>query len=141
MVSGQTRRAWNSSLPARRKPIGHSVNFLKNNGIKQRKGALKKVSKKQSGRLARYYPIRDAFLAENRACEICSARGGPVNEATEVHHKYGRNSSLLFDVRGFVASCRQCRTIPHDKPEWARERGLLGAASLWGVPIDRHPGA
>lgn len=135
MVSGQTRRAWNSSLPARRKPIGHSVNFLKNNGIKPRKGALKKVSKKQSGRLARYYPIRDAFLAENRVCEICSARGAPVNEATEVHHLRGRLGSLLFDTRGFVPSCFSCRTWPHDHPREAREIGLLAIPRDWGRPF------
>lgn len=135
MVSGQTRRAWNSTLPQRRKPIGHAANYLKNNGVKARKGALKKVSKKQSGRLSRYYPIRDAFLADNPACRICFERGLGLVQSTEVHHLRGRLGSLLFDTRGFCASCFSCRTWPHDNARQAREMGLLAIPRDWGRPF------
>lgn len=99
---------------------------------------LKKVSKSQRRRLKEYYEVRNAFLRDNPACLICVVRGLKPAPATEVHHRFGRNASLLSDVRGFVANCRSCRDWPHANPKEARELGLLGEAWEWGVPIDRQ---
>lgn len=114
----------------------------KNRPQKRRK-PLKKISRAQATRLARYKPIARAFIDECRengiACLICMAREiEPPRQPTEVHHKFGRNGPLLFDRRGFIPSCRACREWPHDNGKTARTLGLLGEAHEWGVPIDRH---
>lgn len=99
---------------------------------------LKKISKSQRNRLKDYYQIRNEYLLQFPACAICLCRGLTPAPATEVHHMFGRNGSLLTDTRGFVSSCRGCREWPHDNAREARALGILGEPWEWGVPIDRH---
>lgn len=138
-------KAWNSSLPARREPMGRGKGSKPKARNWQRRTTelkrtpLKKISKSQRRKLAEYHPIHSKFLKENPKCQICIARKiEPPKWSTEVHHKFGRANKLLTDVRGFIASCFACRDFPHSHPKEARELGILGAASLWNIPIDKH---
>jgi hypothetical protein len=94
---------------------------------------LRKVSKKQSGRLRKYYPIQVEFLKKHKWCMICMALHGVKVRSSEVHHSRGRNGRLLYDTRFFVASCRGCRMVPHLNIKWAREVGITAEAKDWGV--------
>lgn len=104
---------------------------LRREGISQKaRKPLRKVSKKQENRLARYYPLRAQFLSEpgNAERQICirRQRAGEnirVNLSTEVHHFNGRAGKNLFS--GFIASCRPCRMWPHDNIAKAKALGLL----------------
>lgn len=104
----------------------------------KRSKPLKKISKSQRNRLAAYKEVRIEYLKKFPACAICLCRGMTPAPATEVHHMFGRNSSLLCDTRGFVPSCRGCRDFPHEHPKEARALGILREPWEWGVPIDRQ---
>lgn len=130
MQSGETRRAWNSTFKARTKPMRRSAK-LQCSPLKRT--PLKKVSRSQSSRLAKYRPIAQSFLAKHPACEICLARDQGARPSTEVHHSRGRNGALLFDARFFVASCRGCREWPHEHPREARALGILAEPRDWNV--------
>lgn len=99
---------------------------------------LKKISRSQRARMARYHEVRNEYLRTHPVCGICLVRNQKPAPATEVHHIYGRNGSLLCDERGFCPSCFNCRLWPHENPVEARAAGVLGEAWQWGVPIDRH---
>jgi len=142
-------KAWNSTLPARSKPLKQSPWRRKarvcDKGFKRKPKAIhkrteiKKISKSLRAKKREYFKKHSAYLAEHPFCGICLVQGViPPNPATEIHHKFGRAGSLLNDERGFVPSCRSCREIPHANPQWAREMGILGTAAQWNVPIDRH---
>lgn len=136
MADGSEYRVWNSTLK-RREPM-RKYPFKSKAYEPMKRTALKRQSKKQASRLARYLPIRNDFLKKFPACGICLVLDMTPAPSTEVHHKFGRNGSLLFDVRGFVPSCRAHREWPHTNGALARELGVLGMPSEWGVPIDRH---
>ena len=132
-----------------------------------KKTGLKKVGKSQRARLAKYYPLQREFLSrpENRLCVICLCRsldshldliipilkldpvvgdgvfersGATMRRSEEVHHRFGRGRSNLCDERGFIASCRGCRIPVHEDIKKSRELGLIGSATQWNTPIDRH---
>ena len=79
---------------------------------------IKNISDKQLKRLAKYRPIRDAYLKANPICECCIA-----SESTDIHHKAGRIGDLLWDNRHFLAVCRNCHTRIETSPDWAKEKG------------------
>lgn len=88
----------------------------------QPKKSILPVSKKRMEELAKYRPLRDKYLQDNPMCEVDDCN----NVSTNLHHKAGRNGSLLYDVRYFMACCDDChpRRI-HENPEWARENGYI----------------
>lgn len=96
---------------------------------------LKKQSKARAREMRLYYEEKTEFLLrpENLVCAICRVLGVSPMAATEVHHSRGRIGRLLRDQRFWVGSCRSCREIPHSRPAWAREMGLLCKASEWNV--------
>lgn len=80
---------------------------------------MRKVSNKRSKQLAEYKIIRDKFMIDNPLCERCH------RQATENHHKNGRNGERLLDTNYFMAVCRQCHQWIHAHPKEAREVGWL----------------
>lgn len=80
---------------------------------------LRKVSPKQSKRLAVYRVLAREYLAGHPVCEWCNAA-----QSTDLHHKARRGMNLCR-VDTFSALCRTCHQRVHDHPKWAREVGLL----------------
>jgi hypothetical protein len=89
------------------------------NSRKARK-PIRKVSKKQETRMARYFRIRNPYIKANPICMICKAA-----LATDLHHRRGRIGKLLFDSRWFMALCRNCHSYLHEHVAWAKEKGYL----------------
>jgi hypothetical protein len=72
--------------------------------------------------LAEYKPLRDAFLAENKECEV--RYDGCTKKATEVHHMAGRTNKMLCDVQYFLPICRSCHRKVTDDSAGAIENGF-----------------
>jgi len=97
--------------------------------------ALKKQSVARAKDMRLYYEEVRVWLNEpaHRACAICLCLGETPRASTEVHHSRGRIGRLLRYQPFWIPSCRPCREIPHNRPAWAREVGLLCPASEWNV--------
>lgn len=85
-----------------------------------RRMGMRKVSKKQRSRLAKYYRIREAYLRANPLCMICKCEF-----ATDIHHRKGRVGSLLCDTKWWMALCRVDHDKVHNNVAWAKEKGYL----------------
>lgn len=96
---------------------------------------LNKQSKGKAREMRLYYEELKEWLQlpKNAACAICLCLGNVPRPATECHHQRGRNKGLLRDQRFWIPSCRGCREVPHSRPAWAREMGLLAPAAEWNV--------
>lgn len=105
---------------------------------KQTKQKLRAMGKGKSSskllkNLAKYRPIRDAYMEANPTCEV----EGCYKFSTNNHHKAGRvgfwdeearqgGLMLLWDVRFFMACCETCHPKRiHENPAWAREKGYI----------------
>ena len=80
---------------------------------------LRRMSKKREAEYKEYLRLRRFFMAENRICQVCFARG-----SKDVHHKAGRGRNLN-NVETWCAVCRPCHNWIHNHPKQARELGLL----------------
>lgn len=81
--------------------------------------SINQVSEKRKGQEAIYKDLRKLHLQQNPNCEVCG------EEATEIHHKNGRNGERLNDTEFFMSSCRGCHNYIHAHPQEARENGYL----------------
>lgn len=129
-------------MPARRKPMkrGTLKQHWPGNREKVAQPAkprlpIRKVSTARAKEMRLYYAEAKIFLNEpqHRACGICLCLGNTPMASTEVHHARGRIGKLLRDQRFWVPSCRSCREIPHQRPKWAREVGILSSAADWNT--------
>jgi hypothetical protein len=140
---------------------------FKRKPVAMKKTNLKRMSKKKASEMRKYHGLSKTFLErpENMWCYICICMkhdlhfdvvknamlnkggylqtlcrdtGSGINYSSETHHRFGRVASLLNDERGWCPSCASCRLVPHTKGIKARELGLIGSVSTYGVPIDRH---
>lgn len=85
-------------------------------------GGVKSRSQPMEVRMAVYRAIADMFKVANPLCKVCQLKGNvPPRYTDDVHHSRGRDGLLLFDVRYFVAACRQCHCYLHDNPEEAKK--------------------
>jgi hypothetical protein len=80
---------------------------------------MKRVSAKRAAQLRQYSILRAQFMAEHPDCQRCG------REATEVHHRNGRNNERLNRVEDWIAICRECHCFIHAHPKAARLAGLL----------------
>ena len=88
----------------------------------KKKKRISPLSAKQEARLAKYRPIRDKYLKEHTECEVYDCN----KSSTNIHHKKGREGSLLWDTEFFLACCETCHPKRiHENPEWAYEHGYL----------------
>jgi hypothetical protein len=88
-------------------------------------GGVKARSAGETARMAVYRAIKDVFLTHVNTCQACGAH------AVEIHHKKGRASLLLFDVRTWMAVCAACHRAIHNDVAEARRRGWLVEAGEW----------
>ena len=84
---------------------------------KSKPSRIKPRSKKRSKQEREYSKVRIKFLAENSRCERCRGL------ATEIHHRKGRENTLLIAVEYFMAVCRRCHKYIENNPIEAKERG------------------
>lgn len=61
---------------------------------------MRQQSKKGRKRQSKYSKAASEYLKENPFCEICGRE-----ENLSIHHKAGRNGSLLWDKRYFMTTC------------------------------------
>jgi len=87
---------------------------------------MKRISDQQRKRLKAYYAARDKFMAENKCCQVCG------DAATDCHHSRGRAGPLISDPTYFKALCRTHHDLCRDKPNEARELGILCERGKWG---------
>lgn len=121
------RKAWmkRSPKPKRKEPL-RTVTFatLDERGwtFPKRK-AMRKVSKKRAKENREYSKRRVVFLREHPFCQV---REEPCTDiATEIHHRDGREGSLLNLEREWFAVCRKCHEHIHQHPGIARANGFL----------------
>lgn len=99
------------SRPLRRTPLKRGTSRLKRTRLRPR-------SRKRSRQEASYAKQRAAWL-KGRRCEVCG------EQATEIHHKAGRDGDRLTDESQWMAVNRVCHRAIHEHPKWAREMGYL----------------
>ena len=80
---------------------------------------INQKSEKQKERETIYTPLRKAYLLKHPHCEVCGM------EATEIHHKNGRNGDRLNDTEFYLSVCRGCHNYIHKHPAESREQGYL----------------
>ena len=87
---------------------------------------IKKISNRQRKRLMEYRLARTMYMADHPTCEVCN------EVATDCHHQRGRSGSLISDQRFFKALCRTHHDLCRDRPNEARELGILCEKGKWG---------
>lgn len=92
----------------------------KDKPIKQAK--VKQVSDKRAKELRLYSKLRKEFLSIHEVCE--AKLEGCTYEATEVHHRMGRENDLLNDTDKWLAICSSCHRLITDDSKMAIELGL-----------------
>lgn len=85
---------------------------------KKKPEPIKKVSKKQQSRNARYAKAKREYLTEHPKCQVCNIR-----LASDIHHRRGRVGDLLCDKSYFLAVDRMCHQKIELNPVWAKENG------------------
>ena len=80
---------------------------------------IKPISDKRAEELKEYRRVRDVYKCKHPKCERCG------NDASEIHHKNGRNGARLVDDEYFMSVCRKCHNWIHANPEKARELKYL----------------
>ena len=105
-------------------------------------GGVKARSASEELRMAIYLPIAALFKHANPWCQCCSilwrkkGYDSPRQNRTEsIHHVFGREGLLLFDVRGFKSACLECHRYIDAHRDEARKLGLLADAGDW----NKHP--
>lgn len=81
---------------------------------------LRRVSAKRAKENREYTKRRKEFLSRHRWCVVY-----PYEPATEVHHKDGREGSLLNQEELWLAVSRRGHEFIHQHPNEARKRGWL----------------
>ena len=85
---------------------------------------IRRISRKQRGRMAKYKVQRIKFLTDRPTCQaglagICSIK------STDVHHMAGRTGARLLFEGDWLSVCRPCHNWIHNHAGQAREKGLL----------------
>lgn len=93
-------------------------------GVKSRSGGEK-------AKMAVYRAIKDIWLRYNVTCETGINAPNCQISPVEVHHRRGRSSLLLFDVRHWLAVCPACHAWIHAHPAEARAKGWLAKEGEW----------
>lgn len=87
---------------------------------KRPRATLKRVSAKRAKENREYTERRRLFLLDHPWCEV-----NPLEPATDVHHRDGREGSLLNREELWMAVSRRSHDWIHQHPNEARNRGWL----------------
>lgn len=80
---------------------------------------------------AEYREARVQYLKTHPFCEVgrtcLRTRDGRTypGQATEVHHRRGRQGRRYLDDREWLAVCHACHAWIHNHPAWSYEHGYL----------------
>ena len=77
------------------------------------------MSQKRAKEVQEYMKLRQKFLEEFPICEVCTKK-----LSSDVHHKDKRGKNFL-EVDTWLSVCRDCHTIIHANPSWARKNNYL----------------
>lgn len=100
--------------------------------IKLRK-PINRVSKKRRRDLAVYTQQRKWFLAANPFCAWGLAQEPQQHlRSEEVHHVRGRAGRLYLNEKFWMAVSHVGHQAIHERPELARQQGLLCQRGEWG---------
>jgi len=80
---------------------------------------IPQVSKKRQKQNREYLQARREYLFKFPVCEV----KGCSKDATEIHHKAGRENERLIDSENFFAVCSEHHRLIELAPEWAKENG------------------
>lgn len=110
----------------------------KNYGVKlhpinSRQKKIRPRSRRMTKLMTYYRQLKAEYLASNPRCVGHDAHDHP---ATQIHHTRGRAGTLLLDARFWKGVCAGIHDYIGDKPDWAREEGLLCAKGDWNTPPD-----
>ena len=85
---------------------------------------MKKKSDNREKMERTYYSLRESWLSrpENRMCAV--KLDGCMIQATEVHHKKGREGVLLIDQSKWLPVCRFCHDFITENSRWAISKGF-----------------
>lgn len=86
---------------------------------------IPRKSEHQKKRDYRYSKVRAEYLKRNPWCRMCG------KGATDIHHRNGKVSNLLFDTRYFTAVCSGCHDWCHRNIELARQKGMICQKGKW----------
>lgn len=89
---------------------------------KPKRQRIAKQSDEGKERQLTYLAIRTLYLAQFPNCAVCEDDGKEV-KATDIHHRKGRLSDLLYDPRFFIGVCRNCHQWIEENPVDAIEAG------------------
>ncbi len=95
---------------------------IKRTAIKRSSVRIPFMSQKRDILLQIYSVLRKIFLTSNPICQarLCNC----TRDATEIHHKAGRDNLLLIIVRWFLPVCRPCHDELTVHSDAAIEAGL-----------------
>lgn len=120
------------------KYLGPNARAKKKLEVETRKaGGIKARTATHEARMAVYRAIRELWICAHPHCECCELihglKGKPYHKrwTDHVHHVFGRDGILLFDIRKWKAACADChRWIDANRAE-AQKLGLLAKTGDW----------
>lgn len=85
---------------------------------KERRPRVPQISDKRRLQLVVYDKLRIPWL-KGKKCEVCKN-----NDASQVHHKAGKEGELLNYVKWWLPTDDECHKRIEMNPEWAKEMGF-----------------
>lgn len=98
--------------------------------MKRKRKPIKRVSDRQAARNRIWAKVKRDYLKGRLRCERCQKWTNKL----DVHHSRGKNGSLRYDTRFFIAVCRPCHTWIDNNRAEARKLGLLCDYGLFNQP-------
>ena len=101
----------------------------KNKPVKKPKPIPKKSTKRKE-QSKEYAVLRRGFLRMHPKCQARLI--GCADLSVDIHHSAGRSGKEFLNIKNWMAVCRHCHSICHDKlsAKERREKGLLKTVDL-----------
>lgn len=91
----------------------------------KKKTPLRKVSKKRSSEFRIYSQLRKAYLEQHPYCQFKDGLSLCFCQATEIHHKAGREKKWLNMVNFWVGLCSKHHDFIEKNRSWSYDNGFL----------------
>ncbi|MGA9651921.1 hypothetical protein [Pedobacter sp.] len=101
----------------------------------KKRSPIRPMSKKMTAERKTYRQLREEFLSrpENMFCAVF-----PHLRSCQVHHKIGRQGSLLNDTSNWLAVSHEGHARIENFPEWAKEFGFSGSRLKLIKPLNKE---